>query len=255
MSEKIDFAKYTNIGYEELRKLATEKDLSMFERIGFPDSYREGREADIFIDILTKLGADDGSKNKTWLDIGPGCTELPLMTLDFCRQNGHTLLWADSPEMLARLPEDEIVTRFHGYFPNEMPELLENYQQKVDYIVCYSILHCGPFYNTCTYRFIDSAVALLKPGGRMLIGDIPNISKRKRFFSSETGIAFHKEFMKTDDAPVVQHGILEPGEIDDGIIMGILQRYRGFGFETYILPQNAKLPMYNRREDILICKV
>ena len=89
----------------------------------------------------------------------------------------------------------------------------------------------------------------------MLIGDIPNISKRKRFFSSETGIAFHKNFMNTDEPPVVAHAKLESGEIDDGIIMGILQRYRGYGFDTYLLPQNSKLPMYNRREDILIHKI
>jgi len=255
MNKKEDLTKYKNIGFEDLKKLATDKNNSMYEKIGIPDSYRQGKEAFIFEDILQKLGITGDEQNRTWLDIGPGCTEIPLMTLAHCRKQNFELLWADSKEMHALLPQDEIVNRFYGYFPNEMPELISNYQNKVDYIVCYSVLHCGPFYNTCIYKFIDSAVALLKPGGKMLIGDIPNISKRKRLFSSDTGIAFHKEFMKTDEAPVVEHMKLEQGELDDGILMGILMRYRGFGFETYIYPQNPRLPFHNRREDIVICKI
>jgi hypothetical protein len=251
----IDYAKYKGLTFDDLKALAGDKDMSVYEKIGFPESYRNGKEFHIFCDILQKLVVDTGVRNKTWLDIGPGCTDLPLMTLDFCKQMDFKLLWVDSKEMLDLLPHDAAVTRFFGYFPEQMPDLIHEYQNKVDYIVCYSILHCGPFYNTCTYKFIDIALSLLKPGGRMLIGDIPNISKRKRFFSTETGIEFHKDFTKTDTIPEVQYLKLEAGEIDDAIIMSILQRYRGFGFESYLLPQNSKLPMFNRREDILICKI
>ena len=35
----------------------------------------------------------------------------------------------------------------------------------------------------------------------MLIGDIPNMSKRKRFFASEEGVRFHQEFMKNKRSP------------------------------------------------------
>ncbi|MFI5196074.1 MAG: hypothetical protein ACHQD8_03205 [Chitinophagales bacterium] len=250
-----DYAQYKNLSFDDLKTLAADKTISVYEKIGFPESYRNGKELDIFLDILQKLSVDLEEQNKTWLDIGPGCTDLPLMTLDFCKQMKFDLLWADSKEMLDLLPQDGIVKRFYGFFPEQMPGLIKDYQNRVDFIVCYSILHCGPFYHTCTYKFIDSALSLLKPGGKMLIGDIPNISKRKRFFATETGIQFHKDFTKTNTVPEISMPNLEPGEIDDGIIMGILQRYRGFGFETYLLPQNSKLPMYNRREDILICKI
>ena len=254
MEEQRDYSKYKTIGFNEMKQLAADDNISMYEKIGFPDSYRMGKEAGIFRDIIQKLGINESDQGKRWLDIGPGCTELPLMVLDLCKRQNFELTWADSKEMLALLPEDKIVKRFSGYFPDDMAELVDANQNNLDYIVCYSILHCGPFYNTCIHKFIDTAVSLLKLGGRLLIGDIPNISKRKRFFSSETGIAFHKDFMKTDQPPVVEHLKLEQGELDDGIIMGILQRYRGFGFETYLLPQGAGLPMANRREDILICK-
>ncbi len=255
MEDKADYIKYKNMSFGDFIKLAKDDNISVYEKIGFPDSYRKGKEFGIFLDIIQKLSFESDVPDKIWLDIGPGCTELPLITLDFCKQHNIKLLWADSREMLALLPDDEVVSKFNGYFPNDMPDLIDSFQNKLDYVVCYSILHCGPFYNTCIYKFIDSALSLLKPGGKMLIGDIPNISKRKRFFSTETGIKFHKNFMNTDSFPEVNHLNLESGEIDDGIIMSILQRYRGFGFETYLLPQNNKLPMYNRREDILICKI
>ena len=47
---------FTNIGFEDFRALAQDASLSKYERIGFPDSYREGLEQCIFADILGKLG-------------------------------------------------------------------------------------------------------------------------------------------------------------------------------------------------------
>ncbi len=63
---------------------------------------------------------------------------------------------------------------------------------------------------------------------------------------------FLQEFLK--DAPEVDFNTPEPGQIDDGVMLGILARVRGFGFDSFLLPQRADLPMANRREDILILK-
>ena len=54
--------------------------------------------------------------------------------------------------------------------------------------------------------------------------------------------------------PAVGTGHLIVGQIDDGVILGVLQRYRGFGYDSYLLPQNENLPFANRREDILIVR-
>ncbi|MEO1287411.1 MAG: SAM-dependent methyltransferase, partial [Chloroflexota bacterium] len=102
------------------------------------------------------------------------------------------------------------------------------------------------------YDFLDQSLSLLNNGGHMLIGDIPNISKRKRFFSSETGIAFHKDFMKTDKPPIVSYDQVEFTKIDDGVLFGLMLRARTQGFDSYLLPQPDSLPMANRREDLLI---
>jgi len=88
----------------------------------------------------------------------------------------------------------------------------------------------------------------------MLIGDIPNVSKRKRFFASATGVRFHKDYMKTDEAPVVEFNTIEPDQIDDAVVMALIQRARSQGYDAYVLPQAPDLPLSNRREDILITR-
>lgn len=238
--------------FEAFKPLAKDDTLSKYEKIGFPDSYREGKEEAIFSDIISKLNIKNKA-GQVLLDIGPGCSDLPTLLHNYASANGCKIVLVDSEEMLNLLPVTVQTKKYSGRFPDEVPEMLGEYQNSIDYILTYSTLICV-FYDGCIYKFIDAAVSLLKTGGRLLIGDIPNISKRKRFFSSEVGKQFHKEFMNTDQDPEVELGKFEPGQIDDGIIIGILQRYRGFGFDTYLLQQNELLPFANRREDILIVK-
>lgn len=88
----------------------------------------------------------------------------------------------------------------------------------------------------------------------MLIGDIPNISKRKRFFSSENGISFHQNFTGTSEVPEVNFLQIEDDKIDDAVLLGLIMRVRAQGFDAYWLPQHGGLPMSNRREDILISR-
>jgi hypothetical protein len=255
MSQQSDFERFKNLTFEDFKKLAKEDALSMYQKIGFPDDYRKGKEGAIFLDIVQKLNIEQPlDKEGILLDIGPGCSELPFMILDLCQKINLEALLVDSQEMLDHLPSNSYIQKYPGYFPNDVPDLINRYQNRVSYIVAYSIFHYV-FYNTCIFKFIDVAVSLLKPGGKLLIGDIPNISKRKRFFSTETGVAFHQAFIGENTAPEVKHMQLEPAQIDDGVLMSIIQRYRGFGFEAYILPQPQNLPMHNRREDLMIHKI
>ncbi len=41
---KIDFSKFEDITYESFRRRATDPSLSLHEKVGFPDGYREGKE-------------------------------------------------------------------------------------------------------------------------------------------------------------------------------------------------------------------
>lgn len=242
---------FSDLDYEAFRKLAQDQSLSRYERIGFPDSYRQGYEAAIFADIRRKLPALDGSACQV-LDIGPGVSELPDMLIDLCAQRGHTLYLVDSPEMLAQLPERPFIRKTEGLFPR-CADKLGDLQGRVDAAISYSVLHYA-YVDTNLFGFLDAALSMLAPGGRLLLGDVPNVSMRRRFFASGAGQRFHRDFMKTDEAPVVEHNRLEAGKIDDAVVLGLLARARAAGFDAYVLPQTPDLPMANRREDLLFLR-
>ena len=86
----------------------------------------------------------------------------------------------------------------------------------------------------------------------MLMGDIPNIAMRKRFFASAAGEESHRRYTGRDEKPVVGFNRLEPGHMDDSVVLSVLMRARAQGFHAWVLPQAPDLPMANRREDLLI---
>jgi hypothetical protein len=245
-----NLTRFKNLDFQDFRKLAADESLNIYEKIGFPTSYRQGKERSIFEDILAKLG-NLKLTNKTVVDIGPGCSELPRMLIESCRTLGHKLVLIDSPEMLNLLPDEPFVEKVAARFPQECPAFLEAYAGRVDVVLTYSVFHYV-FADANVFDFLDRSMALLARGGELLIGDIPNVSKRKRFFASETGIAFHRNFMGTNDNPEVAFNVMEPGEIDDAVITGLMLRARAAGFDAYALPQGEDLPMANRREDLFV---
>lgn len=251
MSSKEDLNRFAKIGFEDFRRLAADTSLSAYEKIGFPNSYREGKEPQIFADILAKLRLL-GNEGSTVLDIGPGCSDVPKMLISHCRRLGQELHLVDSAEMLDQLEDAEGVHKHAAFYP-ECPELLERLNGRVDAIIVYSVLHYI-YLDTNLFKFLDATLALLAPGGALLIGDIPNTSMRKRFFSSDTGKAFHRAFTGTGTDPDVAHHMIEHGQIDDAVVFGVLCRARAAGFHAYVLPQPPELPLANRREDVLIIR-
>ena len=186
------------------------------------------------------------------LDIGPGCSDIASYLIEFCEARNHTLILIDSSEMLSLLPDSSHLRKVPAHFP-DCPDLLAELKNRVDVILCYSVFHYI-FREVNIFEFLDKSLSLLAPKGQFLIGDIPNISMRKRFFSSESGIAFHKSFMNTDQPPKTVFNTIEPDSIDDSVIFSLLNRSRLSGFNAFVLPQPDSLPMSNRREDILIIK-
>lgn len=251
MTNKEDLSRFAQLGFEDFRRLASDPSLSAFEKIGFPNSYREGREHAIFLDIVRKLPPLE-RRGATVLDIGPGCSDVPKMLIDHCVERGHQLHLVDSEEMLSHLPDRPGVSKTAAFFP-ECPDLLSSLSGRTDAIVVYSVLHYI-FVDTNVWRFIDVALDLLAPQGALLLGDIPNLSMRKRFFASAAGKAFHRDFTGRDEDPEIHHNRIEAGSMDDSVVFAILQRARLAGFNAYVVPQPSDLPMSNRREDILIVR-
>lgn len=236
--------------FDDFKELARRERLSSYEKIGFPRAYREGKEEAVFQDIRRKLPKLDRT-NCTILEIGPGCSGPALMMVDWCKSHGHQLILVDSDEMLSHIPDQPFIKKVPGRFPDQSCTALVPFLARVDVIVCYSVLHYI-FGETNLFTFIDTSMSLLSYGGEMLIGDIPNVSKRKRFFASPTGIEFHRRFMQTEEAPTVKFNTLEAGKLDDSVLLSLVMRVRAAGCDAYLLPQPDELPMANRREDILI---
>ena len=232
--------------FERFKEMAKDKHLSKFEKIGFPDEYRSNKEVEIFRDITEKLKLQrEGLKVA---DIGCGCSELPELIIRNAALHHQHLTMIDSEEMLNELPTGNY-EKVYGRFPEETLPTMQN--QRFDAILIYSVLQ-HVILDQNPYKFIDAACKLLEPGGLLLLGDIPNISKRDRFFSSKAGLEFHKAYTKSDSSPPISDERLIEDKVDDSLILGILMRYRFAGYEVYLVPQSEKLPMANRREDVII---
>jgi len=246
-----DYTKYENLSYQKFRELARSDDLSRHQKVGFPNEYREGKEKAIFRDILEKLPIAHAD-NLNVLDIGPGCSNLPLMLADVCQVHGHSLFMIDSEEMLEHIPVRPFLKKIVGRFP-EVPDFLSKQVGKMNMILAYSVIQY-PFEEGGFWAFFDQALSLMSDGASFLIGDIPNSSMRKRFFSSEQGVRFHQQYTGRKDRPDVHFNSLDSGLIDDSIVLAMLARARAAGFHAWVVRQSEDLPMANRREDVLIYK-
>jgi hypothetical protein len=251
MSRKEDLTRFAKLGFEDFRRLAADTSLSMYEKIGFPDSYRAGKEPAIFADIVSKLPALQRRKSVV-LDVGPGCSEVPALIIRHAIEMEQELHLVDSAEMLSQLQGGPGVYKTAAFFP-DCPELLDQLEQRTDAIVVYSVLHYI-FVDSNLWRFLDTTMALLAPGGALLLGDIPNVSMRQRFFESAHGKRFHREFTGRDEDPPKPPSRLDPDQIDDSVIFAILNRARAAGFQAFVVPQGPELPLANRREDIIIIR-
>lgn len=223
--------RFDKLYFKDFAELALEEGLSKYNKIGFDDEYRRGYEGFIFEDVLKYL-PQLHSTGKNIIDIGPGCSDLPFMLINHCKERGHGLTLVDSKEMLSHLPDYDFIRKVEGIFPECYADCASGY----DVILAYSVLH-HVFFEMNPFTFIDNALSLLNKGGALFIGDIPNNSKKKRNMNDHVEIDLNKDVM------------------EDGFLFGILQRYRNAGFETYLVPHDPRLPLKHTRDNILIVRL
>lgn len=236
--------------FNDFKSRALDNSLNNWEKIGFPESYRHGVEENILSDIIQKLDLQT-SENLNILDIGSGCSNLVNLLIEFGTKKKHSLTLLDSKEMLDILDKKYLTKHGVGTIEGSFPDAMHLSTELYDCILVYSVIQY-PFLEGNIYSFIHKCIQHLKTGGRLLIGDIPNYMKRERFISSEEGKKFSSNKVELSSQVQLNHENEE--RIDDSIIFSILQRFRQFGCETYLLPQSNKLPFSNRREDVLIIK-
>jgi hypothetical protein len=244
-----DHSRFADLTFESFRRMAADETLTPNERIGFPDSYRAGSEEAILADLESKLPAL-AAEQRTIVDIGPGCGPLSDLIRERCAARRHQLVFVDSAEMLDHHPDAPGLTKVAARFP-DCPELNASHRGRAEAIIVYSVLQYA-FRDVSVFEFLDAALELLAPGGRLLAGDLPNASMRRRFLASDTGRAHHREYSGRDEDPELTFNTINRGEIDDAVVLSLLLRARSGGFHAWVVPQDLGLPMANRREDLLI---
>ena len=207
---------------------------------------QKGAEKRVLSDILHKLAL---APEDRLLDIGCNIGNL-LIPLSFFV--GHAT-GIDHPSCIDRL---------RRRLPDDSPELIAgNFLEitikgKFDKILCYSVLHY--LAAAALFPFLDKAMSLLAPGGRALLGDIPNQSRKQRFLASEEGKRFLREWESLRATQPEVEPDLPPDDdlvqFTDELVAEIVARYRQQGFDVQVLAQSPDLPFGHTREDILLSR-
>ena len=158
-------------------------------------------------------------------------------------------------EMIQEIPKHTYF--WEGIFPTVAS--MTDFPKQVDLILVYSVLH----YTDQPEIFVDAAVSLLAEGGKLLLGDLPNVHKKGRFLSSRAGSKFEAAYrgVAQEQVPVYENQFdyfekchNQNKKINDDLIQSLVKRYRNRGYDVYVLPQKEGLPFSRSREDVLICR-
>jgi SAM-dependent methyltransferase len=236
----------SSISFENYSKLATSTDIGYTEVSG-RYQFQSSAERRIVLDVIEKMRL---SSEDSLLEIGcgPGNLLIPLSYIV------NDAMGIDNEAMLARLAArggaSSKVTLIAGDFLS-MPAPPRAFSK----ILIYSVIQYMEDF-TQAVAFAMRALSLLAPGGRLLLGDLPNRDKKARFQSTPEGMRAASEW-RSELSTAGPHPISGfPAdsrlvEVNDVFILRLLELTRQSGFESYVLPQPSNLPFGNSREDLL----
>lgn len=214
--------------------------------------YREQSLAErrILSDVTRKL--EIGPEDRL-LDIGCG-TGLLLLPLSFVVDRAVGIDHPDVVEVVRTRARSDTLELIGANFLD-----VELEERAFTRIVAYSVVQYLAS-EAELHEFVSRAVRLLDSGGRMLIGDLPSVDKKRRFLASEAGAAFQREWERSGNATsdVDDSEMLPPDstlEFTDEVVCRLLFHARSEGMEAYLLPQPPDLPFGRTREDLLISSV
>jgi len=237
----------SSISYENYGILA--ESLSDHTRVAGRYECQREAEKRILVDVVHKLAL---SPRDRLLEIGCGTGNL-LIPLSFIVRE---VTGVDHPSCVSafskRFHADSITLIGMNFFDCQNDAL-----GSFDKILIYSVLHY--LSEDELILFVDKALSLLLPGGKMLLGDLPNVSRKERFLSSKEGKDFAAEWDKKmgqagdkNNRTSVRQEDRDTVVFNDATMLSLLGHIRKEGFHAYILPQPGSLPFGHTREDILI---
>ena len=229
----------------------TRQALSMTEQAGRYPSQQES-ERRILLDVWKKLALEP---DDTVLDVGCGAGQLAL-PMSFLV---NKIVGVDHQAVLQLLQE-------RGHFPSLVlcPGNfldLDFGDQKFNKILVYSVVQLLTDEAELN-QFLRKATSLLSPSGRLLVGDIANVDRKRRFQDSEAGRGFEIEWSRANgSSSSVDASQLTNQEVDedrivftDEVVLRTVQNIRDWGLDAFVLPQPHDLPWGNTREDILVLR-
>lgn len=205
-------------------------------------------------DVLPKLQLQP---NHRVLDIGCGSGILTV-PLSFMVREIVALDHPDTVAALERRFASDRVSYIGGRFPDALPD------GAFDRIIAYSVLPAIETYDLVK-SFALAAAQLVRPGGRLLLGDIPNRNRQARFRDSAAGRAFEVEWAElrasqvhaTEGERLAAEELSRArqiGGITDAQMCDLLLALRAAGCEAYLVEQHPDLPFGRTREDIVVTR-
>ena len=161
--DKLDSINKLNFSFEKFKELAKNKNISKFNKVGFPDKYRDGQEELILKDLISKVNILSKEYQKD-LEIGPGCSNLANNIINYLLQNKSELTLIDSKEMLDNLPDNNGIKKEFGMFPNQFHSFIRERKEYFNAIIAYSVIQYI-FKETDFWEFLVSSISMLKKGG------------------------------------------------------------------------------------------
>ena len=166
----------------------------------------------------------------------------------------------DLPPVIDRLSKrfsDSKIRLIGGRFPDvDLPG-------KFSKIISYSVLHYIADLKGAR-AFVAAIADLLAPGGRALIGDLPNTNAKARNVRATDAVTQSASWQDQIDAwrrdqddghPFDEFsGNTGIGGFTDKDITDFITDLRANGFDAYWLPQPPELPFGRTREDLLIIR-
>lgn len=236
----------TSQSFDAYGRLALSKHLTPTEKSGRYAIQGES-ERRILLDVIYKL---EISSDDILMDIGCG-TGLLIVPLSYLVQKVTGL---DHPSVVANLSAshpklggDLVGANFFEW------ESSRRFTKVLSYGVINYVSNLSD-----ARKFVLKAAGLLEFGGRLLIGDIPNSDRKRRFLNSETGRRFSEEWTRkmksSGPAPssIDQISMGDSLQFDDAAVLDLLSTLRDSGYDAFVVPQPPDLPFGHTREDILV---
>ena len=213
--------------------------------------FQRNEEKKILPEIIKNLNLN---KNDKLIDIGCGSGSITM----HISKKVNTVTAVDFPKILdalkARSKKKKIknINYISGNFVNL------KIQKKFNKILVYSVIHYMRDLNQLKI-LIRKMLKITLPNGKILLGEVPNISKKKRFLNSKIGKKIDQSF-KVDverlnkKYPKSMNLNNKFISIDDKDLSSIIFYCNKLGADAYILPIENGLPFCNTRVNILIKK-